>query len=546
MAEDEKKGRIGVFEDAHKLYVAMRGQLDYSALCRVIKSEIEEFVKCDLLLYARYNTDSKALEMVAGTDPSYGYGTHFSVDESSGAWISRQRGCKLSLFPKVDDAPQFLQDIGEKWHIQTATVYMGDDHLPVWDILIMGMSELAEDMQIEQKQNLEYALRGAMYILNMLYQISEIAIVKSDIKAIFELAPVGIMIIESDGAITDANNQTLSILGGDVPLEPLIGESVLTGKHLKGTGLDLLIQKTLEGQEIENNNFKLKGEGGKLTHLHIKLRPVTKADGSIMAICVMTDITQQMRMQHQLDRSYRTLMEAFQELQKADTMKSRFIDVVSHELRTPLTVMRGYIEYLEGEYKTKLDPKILSKMKIMKANADRMYDLVESMLDVAQIEKGGLTISKQESSIKALVEEVVASHRALSVEKRQELTIIQVGEIGTSKFDVKKMRDALKNIINNAIIYTPDGGKVQVGLADEGKMIHIWVRDNGIGIPTSDLEKIFDKFHISTAEELARQVDRIGLGLPITKGIIEGHGGKIWVESEIGKGSVFHINIPKE
>lgn len=542
--EDDKE-RIGIFENVNRFFLAMRGQLDPNKVCRMIKSEIAEYVKCDLVLYLRYTTDGLVVEVAAVSDPSLGMAMHTSVDEASAEWIERQRGCKLSWFPKLETAPKFVQEIGENWNMKAAAIYMSDDSEPVWDMLILGKRETQDERWIGARPELLDLLRGASRALSYIHLVSEIGLIKSDIKAIFDLAPVGILIIDSDGTITDVNNQALSILGGDMPLESIIGESVLTSSHLKGSGLDLLIQKTLEGQEAENDNFKLKAES-RVAYLHIKLRPVPKSDDKMMAICVMTDVSQRVRLQQQLERSYRTLTEAFQELQKADKMKTKFIDVVSHELRTPLTVMRGYIEFLESEYKDKLDPRVLAKMQIMKANADRMYDLVESMLDVAQIERGALAVTKQDASIKGLVEEVVASQRQFSTDKHQELTILAVGEVGHTKVDVKKLRDALKNIINNAIRYTPEGGKIQVGVADEGKMIHIWVKDNGVGIPTGDLEKIFDKFHIVTAEELSHQVDRIGLGLPITKGIIEGHGGKIWVESEVGKGSIFHINIPKE
>jgi signal transduction histidine kinase len=148
--------------------------------------------------------------------------------------------------------------------------------------------------------------------------------------------------------------------------------------------------------------------------------------------------------------------------------------------------------------------------------------------------------------VQALVEEVIASQKHLAQEKHQEINVVTVGEVGTAKMDSKKMHDALRKILDNAIRYTPEKGKIQVGMADEGRMVHIWIRDNGIGIPLADLEKIFDRFHIVFAKELTRQVDRMGLGLPIAKGIIESHGGKIWVESEPDKGSIFHINIPKE
>jgi signal transduction histidine kinase len=85
-----------------------------------------------------------------------------------------------------------------------------------------------------------------------------------------------------------------------------------------------------------------------------------------------------------------------------------------------------------------------------------------------------------------------------------------------------------------------------VSARDEGRMIHVWVKDNGVGIPLENLGKIFDRFHIVTSNDLSHQVDRLGLGLPISKGIVEAHGGRIWVESQVGKGSVFHVDLPKE
>jgi len=544
--EDEKRERLGVFEKVHKLFLAIRGQMNTDRICGVVKSEMSEYVKCDLILFLRYSREALSVEVLASSESNPGVAIHSSIDEPSSEWIERQRGCKLSWFPSLESAPNFLREIGNNWNMRAAAIYTGDDTDSIWDMLIIGRNEAQDERWIGPSQELMDLLRGASLILSNIHLISEVGIIKSDIKAIFDLAPVGILIIDSDGTVIDVNNHALSILGGEVPLESMVGESILTSGHLKGSGLDLLIQKTIEGQETENDNFKLKAEGGRVSYLHIKLRPVPKANGMMMAICVMTDVTQRVRLQQQLERSYRTLTEAFQELQKVDKMKTKFIDVVSHELRTPLTVMRGYLEFLESEYGSKLDPKVLSKMQIMKVNADRMYDLVESMLDAAQIERGAMVVSKHEVSVKALVEEVVASQRQFATEKHQELTVVAIGDIGLYKIDAKKMRDALKNITNNAIRYTPEGGRIQVGIADEGKMLHIWIKDNGVGIPTSDLEKIFDRFHIVTAEELSHQVDRIGLGLPITKGIIEGHGGKIWVESEVGKGSIFHINIPKD
>jgi signal transduction histidine kinase len=112
--------------------------------------------------------------------------------------------------------------------------------------------------------------------------------------------------------------------------------------------------------------------------------------------------------------------------------------------------------------------------------------------------------------------------------------------------DRRRIRDVFNNLLDNSIKYTEEGGRVIVGARDEGKTIHVWVRDNGVGIPLENLGRIFDRFFIVTSDDLSHQVNRIGLSLPISKGIVEAHGGRIWVESQVGKGSVFHVNLPKE
>ena len=546
MGDEDGRDRSGIFEQIHRLYLITQGQIDISKICEILRTELSAEVKADFILFIRYSEKTERIDLLATSGPKQGMTAHHSVDEKSIDWLNKQKGCKMAWFPTLEHAPGFIEDIGADWHIGAAVIYLGDQNNGTMNMIVIGATAPQSEEWMNQSHVLVEKLMGAELLLENVHLIAEVGNMRTDIKTVFDLAPVGIIMIDSDGTLTDINNQALSILGGGHPIDSMVGDSILTNARFKDSGLDVLIEKTLEGQGMDNDNFKLKIETGRVSYLHVKLRPVPKPDGSMMAVGVLTDETNRIHLQQQLERSYRTLTEAFQELQRVDKMKTKFIDVVSHELRTPLTVMRGYLELLESEYKNNMDAKVMSKMHVMKANADRMYDLVESMLDVAQIEKGAMEVTKQDAPIKALIEEVVASQRPFSIEKHQELTIVSIGEIGNIKIDVKKIRDALKNIVNNAIRYTPEGGKIQVGIANEGKMIHIWVRDNGVGIPTAELEKIFDRFHIVSAEELSHQVDRIGLGLPITKGIIEGHGGKIWVESEVGRGSIFHINIPKE
>ncbi len=208
--------------------------------------------------------------------------------------------------------------------------------------------------------------------------------------------------------------------------------------------------------------------------------------------------------------------------------------------------MRGYVDLVEGEYAPKLDPRFAQRLKIIKANTDKLYALVESMLDISRLEKGSLEIHTEPVKVDTILDDIVTARQKDAEEKKQALALSVDGVIPVVIADRRRMRDVFNNLLDNAIKYTDEGGRIQVGCRDEGRIVHVWVKDNGIGIPLENLGRIFDRFYIVAKDDLAHQVDRIGLSLPIAKGIIEAHGGRLWVESQVGKGSVFHVDLPKE
>jgi len=535
-----------VFKAVQKLNRLMGDSYDTSEMCALVKSEMAPMLESDLILFFRYKQDSATIELFASSDPTSHLGTIASPDQASLEWLEERSDDDFVWFFDLGSAPALLQEWGKSWSVASMAVFFGSEVDETKDMIIICRREAQTESWKRTDEDLMEFLRGAMLVLESIHLITTASKMQSDIQSVFDMSPVGIIMIDSTGMIINVNEQAISILGCGTSLDEVLGDNILTGGRFKGSGLDEAIRKTLAGESADIENLRFKSVSGRGCYLHARLRPIPMSNGRIHALCVLVDVTQRVRLQQQLERSYHTLTEAFQELQRVDKMKTRFIDVVSHELRTPLTVMRGYLELLTSEYKDKMDPKVLSKLQTIKANTDRLYDIVESMLDVARIEKGAMEMTKQEASVRTLVEGVVASQKHLSQEKHQQIDIVTIGEIGTAKIDSKKLHDALRKILDNAIRYTPEKGKIQVGMADEGKMIHIWIRDNGVGIPLADLERIFDRFHIVMAKDLSHQVDRMGLGLPIAKGIIESHGGKIWVESEPDKGSIFHINIPKE
>jgi PAS domain S-box-containing protein len=374
----------------------------------------------------------------------------------------------------------------------------------------------------------------------------KLARTEAETDKILSLAPIGLMTVDAKGMITSMNKLMMKIL--DVSdAATLVGTNILEMEPMAKSGLDDLVMQALEGTPSEKENVHFVPHPDKAFYIHVKVAPLPSETGEIeSALMVAMDLTSNVRLQSQLERSYEKLIQTYQELERVTKMKSQFIDVVSHELRTPLTVLRGYLDLVESESPAMTEPKLAQKMRTIRANADKLYTLVESMLDVSRLEKGTLQINPEPTRIDLLLAEVVEARMHDASEKGQTISLAAEGELPLIMADRRRLRDVLNNVIDNAVKYTQADGKVQVGSRDEGKILHIWVKDNGVGIPLENLGRIFDRFYIVASDDLSHQVDRIGLSLPISKGIVEAHGGRIWVESQVGKGSVFHIDLPKE
>lgn len=369
---------------------------------------------------------------------------------------------------------------------------------------------------------------------------------RDETEGLLNMAPIGILRCDAKGIFKSINKHMLDMIerGSE---DGLLGTSVFELPIISRSGLDALIMQAMEGREGEKADVHMVTRPDRALYLYAKATPVKTEDGEIREVLLVAmDVSAKVRLQNQLERSYEKLTQAYQELERVATMKTHFIDVVSHELRTPLTVMRGYIDLMESEYAAKLDSKFITRLKTIKSNTDRLYNLVESMLDVSRLEKGSLHINPEPVRLDSMLEEVVHARRHEAEDKKQTMALEIDGTLPLLMADRRRLRDVFNNIVDNAIKYTQEGGRIQVCARDEGKILHVWVKDNGIGIPLENISRLFDRFHIVTSNELSHQVDRLGLGLPISKGIVEAHGGRIWVESQVGKGSVFHVGLPKE
>jgi two-component system sensor histidine kinase GlrK len=240
-------------------------------------------------------------------------------------------------------------------------------------------------------------------------------------------------------------------------------------------------------------------------------------------------------------------------LKELDQMKNDFVSSVSHELRSPLTAIEGYVDFflqgisMQDQGVTITKEKQVKALNIMKNNTRRLSGFINDILDLAKIEAAQMEMVKEPTLLKGIIEEMVTLFIHLAEEKKITLSYNVEGEVGEISVDGDKMKQVLSNLISNALKFTPEGGKIIIGLKDQVDSQLISVKDTGIGIPKDSLNAVFDKFRqVEGVREKIKGAKGTGLGLAIVKGIVEGHGGKIWVESELGKGSTFLVRLPKK
>ena len=242
---------------------------------------------------------------------------------------------------------------------------------------------------------------------------------------------------------------------------------------------------------------------------------------------------------------------ANQELRRIDTIKSEFVSVASHELRTPLTAIKNAIQLILQRKTGEINEKQEKFLFMAERNINRLTNILNDLLNLSRIESGKIELQLKNVELKSLIEFTVSSLRPQADVKSIQIEVEGPEKLPTVYADWEKVEQILINLIGNAIKFTPDGGRILItsklipkdrdgGYVDK---VAIFVKDTGVGIPPEHLESIFEKFH-QVENSLHRSVSGTGLGLSITKGLVETHQGKIWVESEVGKGSTFAFTLP--
>ncbi|SEN26836.1 ATP-binding protein [Lihuaxuella thermophila] len=254
----------------------------------------------------------------------------------------------------------------------------------------------------------------------------------------------------------------------------------------------------------------------------VVMAPLYSGDQVRGAVAVMRDVTEERRL---------------------DKMRKDFVANVSHELRTPLAMLQGYSEALMDDIaETPEERREIAQ--VINEESQRMSRLVRELLDLARMEAGHITVEPSRISLPEFIHRVIRKFLALAREQQIHLSEDLAGDLPEVYWDEDKIEQVLTNLIDNALRHTPSGGSVRVRVYQEEDQMYLEVEDTGSGIPEEDLPFIFERFYKADKARTRGQSGGTGLGLSIVKHLVHAHGGEASVKSELGKGTVFIIQLP--
>jgi len=229
---------------------------------------------------------------------------------------------------------------------------------------------------------------------------------------------------------------------------------------------------------------------------------------------------------------------AYQRLAELDYLKSEFISIAAHELRSPLAVVLSYATLLEEE----AEGPIRGHLNQVVQAATQLKSIIDEMVSLRHIDTGDIPVQITAVHVAAVVEAAMEDLRLLAEKKHQQVLLDLAADLPTAQADRQLLRIILTNLLSNAIKFTPEFGAIRIWAAADGQRLTIAVSDTGVGIPAEELERIFERFY-QVEDSLRRTHGGIGLGLAVAREMAELISGRIWAESEMGRGSTFYLSL---
>jgi len=324
----------------------------------------------------------------------------------------------------------------------------------------------------------------------------------------------GVAVVSGDERILYCNWAFEQIL--ELPEGSSEGRTLV--EALRQADLVALVRQALPGEEEVTGEVEVGTV--RRRNFSVTAAPVRAADAN-GAVLVLHDIT---------------------ELRRLERVRRDFVANVSHEFKTPLTAIQGFAEtLLSGALEDTANRRRF--VEIIREHARRLAALTDDLLKLSRIEAGRLELEFRPISVEALVDGCVETTRLQAEAKGIQIHVDLPDRLPEVRGDGSQLAEVLQNLLDNAVQYTPSGGKIDVKARTNGREVIFTVADTGIGIPESDLERIFERFYrVDSAR--SREAGGTGLGLAIARHIVDAHGGRISVESAVGQGSRFHFTVP--
>jgi signal transduction histidine kinase len=258
------------------------------------------------------------------------------------------------------------------------------------------------------------------------------------------------------------------------------------------------------------------------------------------ALTKLTRRSEQLELANQEIRAFSSTLE--EKVEERTQELREFVSMVAHDLRNPLTVIRGYTEILQEELSPDSEMRHQRAMSTIGANVEHMLRLTDDLLEISRLRSGAIEFDMEALPIEAVIGEVCTSFEQRLAEKRLGLKLELPPELPPVWGDYLRLTQVLNNLLGNAFRYTPSGAII-IGARPANGLVEVTVADTGVGIPIAEQKRLFTHFFRGENEVVRRQKGT-GLGLSIVHSIVEAHGGRIWVESEVDKGSTFHFTLP--
>jgi two-component system phosphate regulon sensor histidine kinase PhoR len=340
----------------------------------------------------------------------------------------------------------------------------------------------------------------------------------SGTEAILSAMQDGLLVVDAHRRIALAN-QTFQHLFG--LKENPTGAALL--EIVREPALDRLIAECLQQCVAQQREFTIDdSQNNSVRRMQLSAVPMKNNMAAISGVVVLFhDITQ---------------------LRQADEIRRDFVANVSHELRTPLSILRGYIETLLDDRQTSPD-ELARILEVMKRHSNRLGSLVDDLLTLAQLESTNPNLQLSDVRLSELFAAIVHDWAAKFAEKKLSLGIAVAPDLPAIRADETRLEEVLYNLLDNALKYTPPGGKIRLQAKKEGDELAVSVSDTGIGIDDADLPRVFERFYRADKAR-SRELGGTGLGLSIVKHIAQMHGGRVEAESKLGRGTTIRVLLP--